>query len=93
MEQHLGTDRAATTPFAGDRLNHIGPSLSQQRRRCDGVRERLKDGRRHGVKGANHKAPPLDWVMVAIWLFIGVIILVSVLAAYQMGAKLSFRSP
>jgi hypothetical protein len=35
----------------------------------------------------------LDWEMVALWLFIAGIILVSIFAGCQLGTKLSFHSP
>jgi hypothetical protein len=39
------------------------------------------------------KAKHLDRDMVAIWLFIGGLILISFLTAYQLWTKFSFRSP
>jgi len=79
-------------PFSTNNPEQLPPELLLQRRPSEDTCEELtkdQDQAPRSARGAGN--PKLE--QVALWLFIVAIAIISLMAAYLLWAKLSFRSP
>lgn len=81
------------SPFAGYNPNRQPVELSQQRRLAEDTCEELTGEHEPAPQWAPNGAGKLKREQVALWLFIVAVAIISLLAAYLLWAKLSFRSP
>lgn len=89
IECGRATRTAVTNNGAHRALPARAPGDSWEGRPC----EKLKEEPGPESKPMMKRVTRLDWEMVALWLFIAGIILVSSFAGYQLWTKLSFHSP
>lgn len=83
--------RASQAADSNRRLHHPRLGFSLGHRRPETARQEKKNGSKH--EPVSKKARRPDWDMVGIWLFLVCLIIISLLVAYQLWAKLCFRSP
>jgi len=87
------TGPSAEIAITEDRPRQTIPNLLQENHRAGAVGEKRKVELEPVAMPATNKVSRVNRELVALWLFIAAMIIVSLLAGYQFWAKLSFRSP